>query len=163
MKRLKVTLIALGMCVLLLAGCAAPSVMPAEESKVAPTVVIEPSSIICLDSDSEVAILGSGFEPGQEIRVLISSLVGKTRPTTLSDIKEGLDPALIVADEFGVWGTRWTVGRYSKSRVAKPEAYILQVTDTSYNVLATTPFGFYDPEDPYEEWPSWAQAACEAP
>ena len=163
MKKLKVTLVALVACVLLVAGCAAPSVMPAEESKPAPTVVILPSAVISLDEDSEVAIMGSGFEPGQEMRILISSLVGKTRPTTLSDIREQLDPAVIVADEYGVWGTRWTIGRYSKSRTATTETYVLQATDTNYNVLATTPFGFYDPEDPYEEWPSWAQAACEAP
>ena len=81
----------------------------------------------------------------------------------MGDIREQLDPGLIVADEFGVWGTRWTVGGYSKSRVAKAETYIMMACDTNYEVLATTPFGFYDSEDPYEEWPSWAQAAVGEP
>ena len=105
-----------------------------------PTVIIEPSHMLKLSSKTRVAIMGSGFQPGQEIRLLISHADG-----SISDIGSQLKPEP-VANEFGVWATTWTVGRYSKSKIAKAGIYTLKACNTDYQVLATAPFGYYSPK-----------------
>jgi hypothetical protein len=75
-----------------------------------PKVIIEPSSVLKLSSKTKVTIMGSGFEPGQEVRLLITQSDGSR-----TDIGDGLDPEP-VANEDGVWATAWTVGRCSHKK-----------------------------------------------
>ena len=123
----------------------------------APTLVIQPSNVLRLDKKTKVAIMGSGFEPGQEVRLVITQKDG-----SISDISSELAPEP-KADEFGVWGTTWTVGDYASSSVAGAGLYILKACDESYQVLTTVPFGYYDTKKPYKEWPSWAQTLVKEP
>jgi hypothetical protein len=122
-----------------------------------PTLVIEPSPVLKYSSNTQVAIMGSGYAPGQEVRLIITHKEGSR-----SDISDTLDPAPVANDD-GVWATQWTVGRYSKSKIAKADVYLMMATDSDGKVLATTAFGYYNTKDPYEEWPTWAQAVIEKP
>jgi len=122
-----------------------------------PTVVMDPSPVLKLDKKTKVTIMGSGFEPGQEIRLLITQSDG-----SLSDIGDGLEPEP-KANKSGVWATAWTVGAFSNKRIAKPGAYLMQVCDPDYKVITTIPFGYYDAKKPYKEWPAWAQAVVKEP
>ena len=100
--------------------------------------------------------MGSGYEPGQEIKLLVHlSGGGKATWANVSDIGVYLDPFPVIANEFGVWATAWTVSRYS--RLAGTGMYVLEVVDGEYNVLASAPFGFVDMKEPQEEWPKWGQ------
>ena len=101
--------------------------------------------------------MGSGYTPGQEIRIVVTHLDG-----SWSDIGSVLDPEP-AANEDGVWATTWTVGRYSRKQIAAADQYLMMACNTDYNILATTPFGYYDANKPHEEWPSWAQAVVEKP
>jgi hypothetical protein len=123
----------------------------------APTVVIQPSHVLRLDKSTKVAIMGSGFKPGEEIHLLITQSDG-----SISDITSELVPEP-KANEFGVWGTAWTVGDYSSSSVAEAGLYILKACDANYEVLTTVPFGYYDTKKPYKDWPSWAQTLVKEP
>lgn len=123
----------------------------------APTVVIQPSYVLRLDKNTKVAIMGSGFNPGQEVRLVITQSDG-----SISDISSELVPEP-KANEFGVWGTTWSVGDYASSSVAGAGLYIMKACDESYQVLTTVPFGYYDTKKPYKEWPSWAQTLVKEP
>ncbi len=147
-----------------LVGCATtgPKKGEAEESMtsqggLAPTVVIQPSHVLRLDKSTKVAIMGSGFKPGEEIHLVINQSDG-----SISDITSELVPEP-KANEFGVWGTTWAVGDYASSSVAGAGVYILKACDASYQVLTTVPFGYYDTKKPYKEWPSWAQTLVKEP
>ena len=122
-----------------------------------PTMVMQPSHALRLDKKAKVAIMGSGFKPGQEIRLVITQSDG-----SISDISSQLSPEP-KANEFGVWGTTWTVGDYASGEIAKAGVYILKACDESYQVLTTIPFGYYDVKKPYKEWPSWAQTLVKEP
>ena len=156
MKKLKVPLLLLVVLALLVGGVGTLAASPTK-SNPTPTLVIEPSHILKLGSGTKVAIMGSGYEPGQEIRILITQSDGSK-----SDIGAQLDPEPVANDD-GVWGTAWTVGRFSHKKIAAAGIYVMMACDTSYNVLATAPFGYYDSKKPYEEWPSWAQAVVAKP
>ena len=129
----------------------------ASQGGLAPTVVIQPSHVLRLDKKTQVAIMGSGFKPGEEIHLVINQSDG-----SISDITSELVPEP-KANEFGVWGTTWTVGDYASGSVAKAGVYILKACDASYQVLATVPFGYYEAKKPYKEWPSWAQTLVKEP
>ena len=112
------------------------------------TVIIEPSTVLKQHKKTKVTVMGSGFKPGQEVRLIITQSDG-----SITDIGGGLDPEP-VANKDGVWTTAWTVGRFAHRRIAKPGVYVLRACDTDYNVLATVPFGYYNTKKPYKEWPS---------
>ena len=121
------------------------------------TVVIQPSNVLRMDKSTKVVIMGSGFKPGEEIHLVITQSDG-----SISDITSELVPEP-KANEFGVWGTAWTVGDYSSSSVAAAGLYILKACDANYEVLTTVPFGYYDTKKPYKDWPSWAQTLVKEP
>ena len=154
MKRYYNFAVLLGVLVLAVVCFVAFTVPAAAEG---PTVVMDPSPVLKLDKKTKVTIMGSGFEPGQEIRLVVTQSDG-----SLSDIADGLEPEP-KANEFGVWATAWTVGSFSHKRIAKPGAQVLQVCDPEYNVIATVPFGYYDAKKPYKDWPAWAQAVVKEP
>lgn len=133
---------------------------PGQAASSGPSMVIEKSHVLKLDATSVVMIMGSGFQPDQEIRLVISQADG-----SLSDIGSQLNPAdVLKTNQFGVWGTQWVVGAFAVKALAKAEVYVLQACDTSYNVLATVPFGYYDAnEKDYKKWPTWAQAIVPPP
>lgn len=122
-----------------------------------PTVVIGPSPVLALDGKTQVVIMGSGYAPKQQIRLLITQSDG-----SLSDIGEALAPEPLPND-LGVWATVWTLGHFAHKAIAQPGLYVLHVSDTAYRVIASTPYGYYDPKKPYKEWPGWAKALVREP
>ena len=123
-----------------------------------PVLVIENSHVMKLSQSAVLMVMGAGFPPNEEVRVVISQKDG-----SLSDIGDQLDPKEITANEFGVWGAKLTTGRFAHSALASTEIYVLYATDADYNILAATPFGYYDAKAPYSDWPSWAQAVVPDP
>src|SRR4030067_1807982 len=107
MKRVIYAMVAV-MVVVGLMGCATMGSKKAQgqeavtsQGGVAPTIVSQPSNVLRLDKKTQVVIMGSGFKPGQEVRLVITQKDG-----SISDISSELDPEP-KADEFGVWGTAW--------------------------------------------------------
>lgn len=124
---------------------------PASKSEPSPTVMVA-TPILKLDKEAVVVIMGSGFEPGQELRLLFTTMDG-----VRADVGQFLDPEP-VANEMGAWATAWTPGRFITKKLIGEGVYTITVTDGEYNALATAPVAFYDAEKPTEEWPGWAKA-----
>ena len=126
--------------VIAIAGaCAAPGpTLEVPETAVQPTVAIWPP-VSELHADTEVAILGSGFEAGQEIFITVVTADGVT-----TDITDYLRPYPIVIDERGIFAVLWTIDRYE--RVLAEGVFGVVIRDQDYNPLATAPVGFGDPE-----------------
>ena len=118
-----------------------------------PKVVVTPSAAP-LSSKAQVVLMGSGFQPGQEINLVVHAK-GQLR-TNINDLVDTLP----VPDEGGAWVTGWTLGRYTRfvSKMGEEGMYTLEVTDADYNVLTTAPFGLVDTTKPPEDWPDWARA-----
>ena len=113
-----------------------------------PNVVI--ANPVCALS-TPLVIMGSGYEPGQEVNLILSLPDGNQM-----DIGYALDTgASPVANELGAWATAWDNSRWVKKKIVTQGVYTITATDTDYIALATAPFGFYDPES--EELPAWAQ------
>ncbi|MFC2059654.1 hypothetical protein ACFLTZ_00995 [Chloroflexota bacterium] len=148
----------------LVVGCAQTPAPPVAEEAVksAPTVAINPA-VAPLDRKAKMVIIGSNFEPGQQIGIVVSAQ-GQTR----SIIGKLCKPEP-VPDETGAWITVWTVDRYirmlGKMADNKGEGiYTLQVIDADQNLLASTPFAFANiAKKPVEEWAAWAQVLLPAP
>ena len=109
----------------------------------APKVVVWPA-VMKLHSGTNMLIMGSGFDPGQELYVLfpagdgtVSNIVAYLKPTP--------EPGMgITADERGNLVYAFNIGRLE--RVGIEGVVDLSITDLSYNVLATTPVGLADPD-----------------
>ncbi len=127
-----------------------------------PTLAIEKSRLIDVKSKANaMMIVGSGFPPNQEVRLVISQADG-----SLSDIGSVSLPDPIKADAFGVWAASVTVGTgdYLNAAIAKAGGVsTIRATDTNYNVLATGAIAFYDPSADYAKWPAFAQAIVAKP
>jgi hypothetical protein len=93
-----------------------------------------------MEKGAKVTILGTGFQPGQEIHILLKSHDG-----VLTDIGETLKPKP-VPNKLGTWVTVWTCGDHLKN--IKAGAYTFTVTTPDYDFLAHTPVAFYTEEKP---------------
>jgi len=98
----------------LVPGCA-QTPPPAEEEaavvKAAPQVMITPTpAVYKIDSKLKMVIMGSGFEPGQELRVIVS--FPGIPPTILRGGAEETLDVQPVPDETGAWITVWTLKSY---------------------------------------------------
>ena len=136
MKRLLVVLVAVVVLATLVTG--GGILLAAEESQTdaGATVVVWPA-VAKLHSNTPLVIMGSGFDPGQEVYVLLQHANGST-----SNIVDGLDP-MPVADEGGNFGTLFVFGRLE--RISAEGVFSLTVTDVNYNTLAIVPIGIADP------------------
>ncbi len=104
-----------------------------------PTVVVA-TPAVKLEKDAKVTLIGTGFQPGQEIHILFKSDDG-----VLTDIGEALKPKP-VPNKLGAWVTVWTCGAYLKN--VKAGAYTFTVTTPDYDFLAHTPVAFYTEPKP---------------
>jgi hypothetical protein len=121
--------------------------MAQAQSVADPNVVVIPGAA-AIDKKSKVTIMGSGFQPGQEISILFQDQYG-----ALSVIKEAK------ANSRGSWATVWTLGRYTRRGIIKDGVYAIMAADNEYNVLASAPVGFVKPTGDKKKWPDWAKAA----
>ncbi len=102
----------------------------------APTIVMGTPKVP-LDNKATAVILGVGFQPGQEVYILITDANG-----VQSDIEYALKP-VPKADEAGTWSTTWSCGRYVKKKLVKEGAYTITAVNTMYEPLASAPITFY--------------------
>ena len=117
-------------------------------SSTSPNVVI--ANPVCA-LNTPLVIMGSGYEPGQEVNIILTTPDG-----TKTDVSYALDTeASPVANELGAWATAWDNSRWVSKKLVSVGVYTITATDTDYNALASAPFAFYDPES--EELPAWAQ------
>ncbi|MDP2644253.1 MAG: hypothetical protein Q8P24_04890 [Desulfobacterales bacterium] len=105
----------------------------AEEAS--PKVVIG-TPVVQMSKTSKVIILGSGFKPGQEVRLLFTTDDGLQ-----SDIGYALNPEP-KANENGVWATTWEAGRYVGQKLVKQGAYVITATDADYKIIDQAPVSF---------------------
>jgi len=124
----------------------------AKSSASDPTVsIVAIPSAVALDKNAQIAIMGSGLEPGQEVSLLLITADGVK--TDLS----GYLASKPVVNKAGAWSTVLKAGRYISKKLIAEGVYAISVTDADYNSLASVPLGFYDAKKPREELPDWAQ------
>jgi len=146
----------------LVPGCAKTPPSAEEEAavvKAVPCVTITPN-VAKIDSKLQMVIMGSGFEPGQEIRLIVC--VQGLEDSILQGGEGEVLNVKPVPDEIGDWITVWSLKSHIKMLAAtttnKGEGlYTIQVTDADFNVLASAPFALADTTKPKEQWPGWAQ------
>lgn len=137
MKRLYVVLVVMVVLGLVVAGGGRLLVAQESQTNVQPTVSVWPA-VAKLHSSTSVVILGAGFEPGQELYVLL-----QPAGMSPSNIQDSLNPG-IVTDEGGGFATLFTIDGYDK--VSAEGVYSIIVTDTNYQTLAITALGLADPD-----------------
>jgi hypothetical protein len=107
----------------------------AQEGMASPAIVAA-NPLIKIEKNAKVVIIGSGFKPGQEIRILFKPLDG-----IYGDLGYALKP-YPVPNKVGAFVTTWTCGRHLRKNI-KESAYSLTVTTMDYMVLAQTPIAFF--------------------
>ena len=93
--------------------------------------------MVKMDKKAQAVIMGTGFQPGQEVSVLFTDVDG-----VQADIGYALKPEP-KANKIGAWVTTWSCGRYVAKKLIKEGAYVITVTDSDYNVIDITPVSFY--------------------
>ncbi len=138
MKRLLVVLVAVVVLATLVTG--GGILLAAEEGQTGagPTVVVYPA-VVMLHKSTPLVIMGSGFEPGQEVNVTMQHADGST-----SNINDYSVPEPPIVDEGGNFATLFVFDRIE--RISGEGVFTITVYDTSYNPLAITPVGIADPE-----------------
>ena len=100
-----------------------------------PTVMVG-TPVVKMSKKATAVIMGTGFKPGQEVRILLTTWDG-----VRSDVGYALKPEP-VANELGAWVTTWSCGRFIAKKLVKEGAYTLTVTDAEYNPIAHAPIAF---------------------
>jgi hypothetical protein len=113
----------------------------AAQSELGPRVVVA-TPMVKMSKKTEVIIMGVGFEPGQEVRLLFTTTDG-----VCADIEYALKPKP-VANEAGTWFTTWSCSRYITKKIIKEGTYSITVTDRDYNFLCHAPVCFYAEKKP---------------
>jgi hypothetical protein len=131
----KVGLAVIAILCLSFVACATNSGVSVSESRYNYAMVTEPV-VVPLDEKGKAIFMGSGFQPGQEVRLLF-----KTPDGVVADIGYALDPQP-VANDRGAWSTEWSYGRFVQKKLVSEGVYAVEVADTNYNVLATAPVYF---------------------
>jgi hypothetical protein len=93
-------------------------------------VVMMCTPLVKISKKANVVIMGSGFKPGQEVTILITSPEGLQ-----TDIGYALKP-VPKADETGTWATTWSAGRFVSRKIVPPGPCKITVTDDEYNPIA---------------------------
>ncbi len=120
-----------------------PAIQPIAQIAVTPSVAE-------LHKNTQVVLTGSGFQPGQEVRVMF---VDEYENPTILEV--------VTVDERGSWAWVWTVGRYTRRGILAERIYTFTAQDAEGNILASAPLGLVDTTEPQEEWPEWGQVLIE--
>ena len=96
--------------------------------------------MVKMSKNTKVVIMGSGFKPGQELRVIII-----TQDGVETDIWSRMKPAP-TADATGTWASTWNAGRYVSRKLMKEGVYKITATDDDYNPIASAPVFFQKPK-----------------
>ena len=110
-----ITALALALLIAYLVGIApANPGARAQEGDTAPSVSVWPG-VGELHSSSSFAIMGTGFAPGEEVRLLIQTSIGRGFTSVVTnDISENVDPPVLAADDAGNFAARFDMGRFER-------------------------------------------------
>jgi len=118
--------------------------------KANPTVTVV-TPVAELHKNTDIVIMGTGFESEQEVRLVVTTVDG-----IRSDIGARLKPEPI-ANESGAWITVWDCNRFVGKKLLAEGVFTITATDNEYYTLAYASVAFYDVGKPEEEWPAWAK------
>jgi hypothetical protein len=109
----------------------------AEETLSVPTAVVGTPMVKLDKKTAKVDLYGTGFKPGQEIR-----LVFTTKDGVAADISDALKPEP-VPNALGQWVTSWNCTRYVARKLVQEGVYTITVTDDKFNTIVQVPVAFY--------------------
>lgn len=93
-------------------------------------VIMMGTPLVKISKKVNVVIMGSGFKPGQEVTIVITTKDGQQ-----TDIVHALKPAP-KADATGTWATTWSADRFVSRKVIPPGPCKITATDDEYNPIA---------------------------
>lgn len=100
------------------------------------SVVMAAPSVATLGKKVSVILMGSGFEPEKEIRILFTDAEGMQ-----TDIGYALTPEP-KANKAGAFSTTWECDEFIKANLVTAGVFTLTATDAQFNPLAMTPITF---------------------
>ena len=124
---------------ILAAGCAQITPTSTTGSNLKPSLVVTPS-VVPLDKDTQIVILGSDFQPGEPINLMITDKMGNR-----SGISNVCDPEP-VASGMGTWATTFTLGRFASRGMITAGTHKIWVIDSNAATIASAPVAFYESE-----------------
>ena len=104
-------------------------------------VVVVVSPMVKMEKKTLVSIMGAGFTPGQNIKLVFHDVNG-----VMTNIGDNLKPELKV-NKNGAWSTTWDCGRMVGRKLIKEGAYAITVTDGDYTPITKTPVAFYEAKE----------------
>ncbi|MFC2060499.1 hypothetical protein ACFLTZ_05360 [Chloroflexota bacterium] len=156
MEKLLSVLIAVIIITGIVFGSTAVAISAGNSSNPSPQVTIVNPVEDGSNKKAWVGIIGSGFTPGQELRLLIvDSKVGAE-----TNIMPRVVPEPIEVNDQGSFEALWTgAGRYFTRGLMDAGVYQFMVTDADYNILATAPLLVYQSKEADRaKWPVVADA-----
>ena len=129
MKKIIFVLVA-GIALAALVSC---STMSAKGPVPTPTAAAQK---IKMEKKTEVALNGTGFTPGKEIKLVVDI------DGVMTNIGDDLKPEVQV-DDKGTWKTTWDCSRLISRKLIKEGTYVLTVTDADYSPLTKTAIAFH--------------------
>ena len=106
-----------------------------------PSVTVFPA-VAELHTNTSMVLLGSGFEPGEALTILLGDVLGVQTDLGLSS---GLLNEPVVADDGGNFASKFQVGRMERVSAEQPWGITVMNEDAT-EVLATAPLAFCDPQ-----------------
>jgi len=110
--------------------------------------IVSATPMVKMEKGSKVFILGSGFAPNQELKILHTDPKGVT-----ADIGSESKPKSVTADSSGNWTSVWNPGRFISKKLIKEGVTTLKVVDDDYNLLAHVSVYLYKDAAPASDQP----------
>ena len=123
------------------------------DQRTKPSVTVFPA-VAKLDRRTKLVFAGTGFAPGEEIRLLLGDAYGNSSDVTgwlvtaSGEVEEtGFDDAqgvnIVRVDASGNFAGGFSMGRFERTQYEAP--WGITVTDADYNAIVTAPLVFCDP------------------
>ena len=100
-----------------------------------PRIAVKPMANLA--KTEAISIMGSGFAPGKEVKVLYTDPKGIT-----ADLEAYIDPKPSVRSD-GTFYAVWKCGRYVSKKMVLPGVTYIKVVDDDYNLLAHGSVAFF--------------------
>jgi hypothetical protein len=110
--------------------------------------IVSATPMVKMEKGAKVFILGSGFAPNQELKILQTDPKGIT-----ADIGSESKPKSVTADSSGNWTSVWNPGRFISKKLIKEGVTALDIVDGDYNLLAHASVYFYKDAAPASDSP----------
>ena len=110
--------------------------------------IVSATPMVKMEKGAKVFILGSGFAPNQELKILQTDSVGVT-----ADIGSESEPESVTADSSGNWTSVWNPGRFISKKLIKEGVTTLKIVDDDYSLLAHVSVYFYKDAAPASDKP----------